>query len=95
MAKFELNLYGENDEIIKTLSTDRVRWGIFTEILELEEKVKDATVKEQLDMIVSVIKKIFPGVTSEELEAGADAIDIFNLFKSLTNIATAIKTKNG
>lgn len=95
MAKFELNIYGENDEVVKTLATDRVRWGIFTEILDLEEKAKGATAKEQLGMIVAVIKKIFPNVTEEELQNGADAADIFNLFRSLVNISAAIKTKNG
>ena len=29
MAQFELNIYGENDEIVKRFETNKVRWGVF------------------------------------------------------------------
>ena len=36
MAQFELNTYGKDDEILNTFATDRVRWGVFMQALELD-----------------------------------------------------------
>lgn len=37
MAQFELNIYGENDEIINKFETDKVRWGIYMEAVNISE----------------------------------------------------------
>ena len=37
MAKFELNVYGQNDEILNTFSTDHIRWGLLLAALDLQE----------------------------------------------------------
>ena len=38
MARFELNIYGQDDEIIKTYKADRVRYGVTLEALKAAEQ---------------------------------------------------------
>jgi hypothetical protein len=89
MAQFELNTYGADDEIIKTFATDRVRWGIFMQALELEESIKSKTAREQFAAVNTFIKKIFPDITDNDLE-NADADDVLNTFKQLITKANKI-----
>lgn len=89
MAQFKLNIYGENDEIIKTHETDHVRWGVYMQALELQESIKGAPAAEQFAAINRFIYKIFPGLTEEEL-MDADGQDVFNTFKQLVNKAKLI-----
>lgn len=91
MAQFELNIYGKDDEIIKTHATDRVRWGIFMQALELEDSLRGKTAAEQLAAINAFIAKIFPAITESELE-NADTDDVLNTFKQLIAKANKIKT---
>lgn len=88
MAQFELNIYGNNDEIIKRFETDRVRWGVFVQALELEESMKGADAAKALRSVNEFVKKIFPELTDADLEA-ADVDDVMNTFKQL--IAKAAK----
>ena len=89
MAQFELNIYGNNDEIVKTYSTDRVRWGVFMQALELADGLQDKSAAEQFKLINSFVKRIFPDLTDDDLEC-ADADDILNTFKQLLRKANAI-----
>ena len=89
VAQFELNIYDENDEIVKKHETDRVRWGIFLQALELEESLKKATMREVISAVNIFVKKIFPALTDEEL-ANADVDDVLNTFKQLINKAHKI-----
>ncbi len=89
MAKFELNIYGNDDEIKKTYKTDRVRWGVFMQALELSDGLKDKSAGEQFKLINDFVKKIFPDLTDEDLEC-ADSDDIVNVFKQLVNKSNTI-----
>lgn len=89
MAQFELNIYGKNDEVIKTYETDKVRWGVFMQALELQDGLDNMSVGEQFEKISEFVKKIFPDLTDADLEC-ADYEDVFNTFKQLTNKAGAI-----
>ena len=89
MAQFELNIYGKDDEIVEHYATDRVRWGIFLQAVELEEKMKGAKTAELIESINQFIKKIFPEITDEHLEA-ADVDDVLNTFKQLLSKAKKI-----
>ena len=82
MAQFELNIYGENDEVVKHFETDRVRWGIFVQALELEESLKSASAGKTICSINEFIKKIFPAITDADLN-NADVDDVMNTFKQL------------
>lgn len=95
MAVFELNIYGKNDEIIKTYATDRVRWGVFMQALELQESIEEQSAEEQFKAINSFIKKIFPDLTDADLN-NADINDVLNTFKQLLFKASklGVKPKN-
>lgn len=85
MAQFELNIYGKDDEILKTFKTDKVRWGVYVEAVKLEESgLKDKSSIEQFKLINGMVKKIFPDLTDEDLE-NADSDDVMNTFKQLLN----------
>ena len=89
MAFFELNIYGNNDEIIKSFETDKVRWGVYLQATELQGKIKNESPAEQFKAIGQFVKKIFPDLTDADLE-NADAEDVFNTFKQLISKANAI-----
>lgn len=96
MAKYELAIYGENDEVVKKYETDHVRWGVFLKAIKLQEKIKDKSAAEQFAAINEFIKSIFVGLTDEELEQ-ADGADVMNTFKQLLAAANGIdgsKSKN-
>lgn len=96
MAQFELNIYGENDEVVKRFETERVRWGIFVQALELEESLKSTNARDMISAINEFVKKIFPNLTDEDLE-GADVDDVMHTFQQLLAKAKkiGISTKNG
>lgn len=89
MAQFELNTYGENDQILKTFATDKVRWGVFMQALELQEALDKMTSAQQFAAINTFVKKIFPDLTDADLE-NADADDVLNTFKQLISKAKKI-----
>lgn len=96
MAQFELNIYGNNDEILKTFQTDKVRWGVFMQALDIKEGLEDKDFVEQFKVVTNFIKKIFPSITDADLE-NADVDDVFNTFRQLIRKAENIKgtdTKN-
>ena len=97
MAQFELNIYGNDDEILKTYATDKVRWGVFMQALELSDGLAEKPAAEQFRLINAFIKKIFPDLTDDDLER-ADSDDILNTFKQLIQKSNAIggtsKSKN-
>ena len=82
MAQFELNIYGENDEVVKRFETDRVRWGIFVQALELEESLQGANARDMITAINEFVKKIFPNLTDADLN-DADVDDVMYTFKQL------------
>lgn len=89
MAQFELNIYGNNDEIVKRFETDKVRWGVFLQALEVSEKLDEKSAGEQFALINTFVKKIFPELTDKDLE-NADIDDVMNTFKQLLNKAAKI-----
>lgn len=89
MALYELSIYGENDEVIKKYETNIVRWKVLVEAVELEEELAGKGSKAQILAINELIKKVFPGLTDEELY-NADKTDIFSTFNQLTAGANKI-----
>lgn len=93
MAEYTLNIYGENDEIIKKYETSVIRWKFFKRAVELQDEIKDKNDAEQLNAIIEFMKAIFIGLTDEEAE-NADAFDIINTFKQIVNKAKNINAGN-
>lgn len=96
MAQFELNIYGQDDEIINHFETNFVRWGIFLEALELEKKKGELSAVEMIEAVSGFMKKIFVGLTDEDL-SNAVVDDILNTFNQVIRKANKIggNSKNG
>jgi hypothetical protein len=89
MAKYELNIYGENDAIVKTYATDNVMWGFYLEAVKASEEMQEMTTVEQFEMISEFVKRMFIGLTDEEL-THASGDDVMNVFNQLMRKARAI-----
>lgn len=89
MAKYELNIYGENDVIVKTYGTDNVMWGFYLEAVKASEEMQDMTPIEQFEMMSDFVKRMFIGLTDEEL-AHASGDDVMNVFNQLMRKARSI-----
>ena len=96
MSKFELSIYGENDEVLKKYETNHVRWGVLLQAVKLQEEIKGKGADEQFAAINQFVKSIFVGLTDEELEK-ADGLDVVNTFNQLISAVGKInggKEKN-
>ena len=89
MAKYELNIYGENDVIVKTYATDNVMWGFYLEAVKASEEMEEMTTLEQFEMICEFVKRMFIGLTDEEL-THASGDDVMNVFNQLMRKARSI-----
>lgn len=89
MAKFELKIYGVDDEVVNTYATNHVRWSVFLNAIKLQDKIKDKPAAEQFAAINEFIKSIFVGLTDKELEQ-ADGMDVMNVFKQILSAANGI-----
>lgn len=99
MALIELPIYNDDNEIIKTYSTNRVRWGVFVKAVEVEETItksdSNVTASESMKMISDLILSIFPSMTADDL-AAADYNDMKNVFSMVVNFSGHIQSeKNG
>lgn len=84
MARFSLNIYGNNDEIIKTYETEHVRFGVLMQALEISEKNLDNA--EKLKAAMTIVKALFNGLTDEDL-SNADTGDVLALFIQVTRMS--------
>jgi len=91
MTEISLNIYGENDEIVKTYETRHIRWRTFSEVVKLQEKLAKLSPEKQFIAIQPIILAIFPGLTSDELQ-NADTFDVFNVFKMISNRSATINS---
>lgn len=90
MAFFELNIYNDENEIVKKYETDIVKWEVLLKALDFAENNADKTAREQFEGINHFVKLIFKGLTDEELN-NASVDDVMNTFKQLINKANAIR----
>ncbi len=84
MARFSLNIYGKNDEIIKTYETEHVRFGVLMQALEISEKNLENA--EKLKAAMAIVKVLFDGLTDDEL-AKADTGDVLALYIQVTRMS--------
>lgn len=84
MARFSLNIYGKNDEIIKTYETEHVRFGVLMQALEISEKNLENA--EKLKAAMAIVKALFDGLTDDEL-AKADTGDVLALYIQVTRMS--------
>lgn len=89
MAKFELPIYGENDEIVNEYKTDIVRYGILEDAIKISEETKGGTAEEQLKAVTPILQRVFKGLTAEELK-DADLFTVFNVFNQIISLANGL-----
>lgn len=97
MAKYELPIYGKDDEIVKTHATNICPWAVYVQAAEMQDDLKDKSVKEQINAVGDVLKAVFIGLTDEELLC-ADGMDVMNTFQQIVSGGQTIKggsSKNG
>lgn len=90
MAKFELPIYGENDEVLKEYKTDIVRYGILEDAIKISEECKGGTAEEQLQAITPILQRVFKGLTEQELR-DADLFTVFNVFNQIISLANGLQ----
>ncbi len=93
MAKFELNIYGENDEIVKQYSTNICSWGVFIQAAEMSETLQKKSAFEQISAVGDILKSVFRGLTNEELMC-ADSSDVMSVFNQIVSGGQKIKGAN-
>ena len=93
MAKFEISIYGKNDEVLKKFETDHIRWAALLQAVKLQEKIKDKGAEEQFTAISDFVKSIFDGLTDTDIQK-ADAFDVINTFKQLLALVGNINGGN-
>jgi hypothetical protein len=91
MAKYELPIYGENDAVVKEYKTNVCPWAVYIEAVEIAEKQKENSPREQLEAIGAILKSVFAGLTDEELRH-ADTGDVVNTFTQITRGGQTIKS---
>lgn len=90
--KYELNIYGADDAIIKTYGTNIVPWAIYIKAADMEESIKDCSAKEQLEAVGELLKEVFVGLTDQEL-LRADGADVMNTFVQIVSGGQKINGK--
>lgn len=93
MAKYELPIYGANDEIEKEYKTNICPWAVYIEAADIAETLKDKTPREQLEAVGNILKSVFVGLTNEEL-LRADGGDVMNTFKQIVSGGQNVKGGN-
>ena len=90
MAKYELPIYGENDEIIKMHETNICPWAVYIQAAEMQEELKDKSAREQMIAVGDILKAVFVNLTDDEL-MHADGMDVMNTFQQIVTGGQKIK----
>lgn len=93
MAKFELPIYGANDEIVKMYETNICPWAIYVQAADLQDAMKGKSAKEQMNAVGDILKSVFIGLTDDEL-MHADGGDVMNTFEQIVTGGQKIKGGN-
>jgi hypothetical protein len=87
-AAIELDLYGPDDEKIKTLKRLIVPWGILKKAVRLTKNIhaEDVT-EENIDEMAGLVIEIFgeANVTREELDTCSDVGDMLAVIQAIAN----------
>jgi hypothetical protein len=100
-----LNLYNENDEIVRTLNRSFIPWGILEFAIDLQEEFAEIEVaedgspknigREQIERLTDFVVFIFgDAVTPDELKKGASLVDMFSVFRQVFAMVSGIMKSN-
>lgn len=88
-----LIIYDEQDEIIQSFSTSRIRWGIIEDVVELSEKLEGRSEREAIQAMGQFIQLVFPKLTKDLLRQ-ADVSDIKLCFQQIISVVKDIEGNN-
>lgn len=88
-----LTIYDEQDEIIQSFSTSRIRWGIIEDVVDLSEKLSGKSEREAIQAMGQFIQLVFPKLTKELLRQ-ADVSDIKLCFQQIISVVKDIEGNN-
>lgn len=94
--KYQLNVYGKDSEILKTVGADFVPTGLFIRALKMGEEIQKEG-KSEIEAfgdIVKIVLDLFPDLTEKELMNSCDIGDVINVFKQIIARAKEINSKN-
>ena len=86
LNQIELNIYGQDDEIIATYVNKRIRMGVLERACELEEELENKTPIEMLYTLKSVFFEVFDGLTEEHYKL-ADFRDLMSAYTMVLSMA--------
>lgn len=89
MALFELKVYGADDEIIKTYTTHRIKYGLIEDFIDLSKDLEGKNQLQQFALMKPILKTLFPGITDEDLRE-VDFVEVSQVILKLYDVV-----KNG
>ena len=93
MAKYELPIYGENDEVVKMHETNICPWAVYIQAADMQERLQGKGAREQMDAVADILKAVFHTLTDAEL-LRADGADVMNTFQQIVSGGDKIKGGN-
>ena len=84
---FILNILGENDAIVKTYKTEKIKYGLIEDMVSLSKELIGKNELEQFKLMKPLLKNMFIGITDEELR-NVDFIEVLTVIKNLMSVAT-------
>lgn len=93
MAKYELPIYGEDNEVIKMHESNICPWAVYIQAADMQEQLQNKSAREQMDAVGEILKSVFPALTDKEL-LRADGADVMNTFLQLVSGGQKIKGGN-
>ena len=93
MAKYELPIYGNNDEVVRMHETNICPWAVYIQAADMQEQLKDKNAREQMEAVGDILKAVFPALTDDEL-MHADGMDVMNTFQQIVSGGQKIKGSN-
>lgn len=91
MAKFELSIYDENDNVKKTYQRNKCPVDMFLKFQQYSEKVTGEKVKsdkEFFEGLKELFLEFFPEMTEKEYTNNTDVAEIIVLFHTIIKKAT-------
>lgn len=93
MAKYELPIYGDNNEVIKMHEANICPWAVYIQAADMQEQMKKKSAREQMEAVGDILKAVFPQLTDAEL-LRADGGDVMNTFAQIVSGGQKIKGGN-
>lgn len=90
MAKFELPIYNENDEVIKTVKRNFIPVDLFIRFQQLAEKIAGEKFKNDKEMFAEIQKlflEAFPALTADEFKNNIDLAQILYTINDIVSRA--------